>query len=127
MRRKNKKTYKYLGEVKFLTKRIKVTRFQNFFVFFYGLGSSTADQISGRFGCNLYFIEKEQTFWKKVESYLDSYYYFGRPYEKEMKSKVLELQKIGCYKGIRFSQGLPVNGQRTHTNGRTMKRIYGKK
>jgi small subunit ribosomal protein S13 len=32
--------------------------------------------------------------------------------------------KIGTYKGFRFSQGLPVNGQRTHSNGKTPKRLF---
>ena len=32
----------------------------------------------------------------------------------------------GSYKGIRFKQGLPSNGQRTHTNAKTIKRLLRK-
>lgn len=131
MRKKNKEKISIKGgEVKFLTKRIKMTekiRFQNMFFFFYGIDQTTAYQLSGLFGCNVYLRIEDQAFWKEVESFLDKYYYFGRIYQKEMLGKVSELKKIGCYKGIRFLQGLPVNGQRTHTNGKTMKRLYGKK
>lgn len=131
MRKRNRKEKKLKGmEVKFLTKRIKITkkvRFQNMFSPFYGLDRTAAYQVGGRCGCGVYLVVEDQTFWKMVENHLDNYYYFGRIYEREMISKISELKKIGCYKGVRFSQGLPVNGQRTHTNGRTMKRIYGKK
>jgi small subunit ribosomal protein S13 len=40
------------------------------------------------------------------------------------------LMEIGCYRGLRHRRGLPVRGQRTHTNARTRKgprRIVGKK
>lgn len=131
MRKKNKKEKVLKNvEVKFLTKRIKVTRkvkLQNMFSYFYGLDRSTAYQVAGRCGCNLYLVMEDQNFWKMVENHLDRYYYFGRIYERDMLSKISELKKMGCYKGVRFMQGLPVNGQRTHTNGRTMKRLYGGK
>jgi small subunit ribosomal protein S13 len=34
---------------------------------------------------------------------------------------IKRLIEIGCYRGIRHRRGLPVNGQRTHTNARTRK------
>ena len=41
------------------------------------------------------------------------------------------LMEIGCYRGLRHRRGLPVRGQRTHTNARTRKgprkQIGGKK
>ncbi len=43
---------------------------------------------------------------------------------------IKRLMEIGCYRGLRHRRGLPVRGQRTHTNARTRKgprRIVGKK
>ncbi len=50
---------------------------------------------------------------------------------KEISMNVKRLMEIGSYKGLRHKKGLPVRGQRTHTNGRTRKgprkAIAGKK
>ena len=40
---------------------------------------------------------------------------------------IKRLRDIRCYRGIRHSRRLPVNGQRTHTNARTAKGVAGKK
>jgi small subunit ribosomal protein S13 len=40
---------------------------------------------------------------------------------KEVSQNVKRLMEIGCYRGVRHRKGLPVNGQRTHTNARTRK------
>ncbi len=40
---------------------------------------------------------------------------------KEVSGNIRRLQEIGCYRGVRHSKGLPVRGQRTHTNSRTRK------
>ena len=34
---------------------------------------------------------------------------------------IKRLMDLGCYRGLRHRRGLPVNGQRTHTNARTRK------
>jgi small subunit ribosomal protein S13 len=52
-------------------------------------------------------IEREQ----KVEGDL----------RREISMNVKRLMDIGCYRGIRHRKGLPVRGQRTHTNARTRK------
>ena len=47
-----------------------------------------------------------------------------------MYLSILHLKKIRCYRGMRHNLHLPVRGQRTHTNGRTCKKIslyYSKK
>lgn len=41
--------------------------------------------------------------------------------KKEVTDNIKRLQDIGCYRGIRHKKGLPVRGQRTHTNARTRK------
>jgi len=49
---------------------------------------------------------------------------------KEVSMNIKRLIEIGCYRGLRHKRGLPVRGQRTHTNARTRKgprRIMQKK
>ncbi len=49
---------------------------------------------------------------------------------KAVSMDIKRLMEIGCYRGLRHRRGLPVHGQRTHTNARTRKgprRIVGKK
>ena len=50
---------------------------------------------------------------------------------REVSMNVKRLMDLGCYRGIRHRRGLPVHGQRTHTNARTRKgpakAIAGKK
>jgi small subunit ribosomal protein S13 len=40
---------------------------------------------------------------------------------KEVTQDIKRLMEIGCYRGVRHRRGLPVRGQRTHTNARTRK------
>ena len=40
---------------------------------------------------------------------------------KELQLNIKRLMDIGCYRGLRHRRGLPVRGQRTHTNARTRK------
>ncbi|MFT4571339.1 MAG: small subunit ribosomal protein S13 [Candidatus Binatia bacterium] len=50
---------------------------------------------------------------------------------REVASNIKRLMDLGCYRGLRHRRGLPVRGQRTHTNARTRKgprsAIAGKK
>jgi len=49
---------------------------------------------------------------------------------KAISMDIKRLMEIGCYRGLRHRRGLPVRGQRTHTNARTRKgprRVVGKK
>lgn len=40
---------------------------------------------------------------------------------RDVSSNIKRLMDIGCYRGMRHRKGLPVHGQRTHTNARTRK------
>jgi small subunit ribosomal protein S13 len=50
---------------------------------------------------------------------------------REVSMNIKRLMDLGCYRGLRHRKGLPVRGQRTHTNARTRKgpakAIAGKK
>ena len=45
----------------------------------------------------------------------------------EVAMNIKRLVEIGCYRGLRHRRGLPVRGQRTHTNARTRKRTKGRR
>jgi len=40
---------------------------------------------------------------------------------REVSMNIKRLMDLGCYRGLRHRRGLPVRGQRTHTNARTRK------
>ena len=40
---------------------------------------------------------------------------------REVQQSIKRLMDLGCYRGLRHRKGLPVHGQRTHTNARTRK------
>jgi small subunit ribosomal protein S13 len=46
---------------------------------------------------------------------------------REVSQNIKRLMEIGCYRGLRHRKGLPVRGQRTHTNARTPRRQIGAK
>lgn len=49
---------------------------------------------------------------------------------REISMNINRLMDLGCYRGLRHRRGLPVRGQRTHTNARTRKgpkRLMGRK
>jgi small subunit ribosomal protein S13 len=47
-------------------------------------------------------------------------------YRKEYYN-IKKLIDVGCYRGFCHKNGLPVYGQRTHTNAKTQKKLYGKR
>ena len=66
----------------------------------FGIGRKTSNEIRK---------ELEQNY--KVEGDL----------RREISTNIKRLMDIGCFRGLRHRRGLPVHGQRTHTNARTRK------
>ena len=62
---------------------------------------------------------------------IDKHYQVEGDLRRELAMNVKRLMDLGCYRGLRHRRGLPVRGQRTHTNARTRKgpakSIAGKK
>lgn len=52
---------------------------------------------------------------------IDSEYKVEGDLRREMTANIKRLMDLGCYRGLRHRRGLPVRGQRTHTNARTRK------
>jgi small subunit ribosomal protein S13 len=57
----------------------------------------------------------------RLREYIDQNYMIEGDLRRERAQNVKRLMEIGCYRGLRHRRGLPVNGQRTHTNARTRK------
>ncbi len=67
----------------------------------------------------------------KIRREIESEYKVEGALRTEVSMNIKRLMDIGCYRGVRHRKGLPVRGQRTHTNARTHKgkrrAIAGKK
>ncbi|HEY2175255.1 MAG TPA: 30S ribosomal protein S13 [Mycobacteriales bacterium] len=57
----------------------------------------------------------------KLRDWIDSNYQVEGDLRREIAQDIRRKVEIGCYQGIRHRRGLPVHGQRTHTNARTRK------
>lgn len=66
-----------------------------------------------------------------IREVIDRDYVVEGDLRREVSINIKRLTDLGCYRGIRHRKGLPVRGQRTHTNARTRKgpakAIAGKK
>ncbi len=57
----------------------------------------------------------------KLREYIDKNCKVEGDLRREVSQDIKRLMEIGCYRGLRHRRGLPVRGQRTHTNARTRK------
>lgn len=57
----------------------------------------------------------------RLREYIDRNFKVEGELRQEVSQNVKRLMEIGCYRGLRHRRGLPVRGQRTHTNARTRK------
>ena len=58
---------------------------------------------------------------RKIRNYIDANHKVEGDLRREVAGDIKRKIEIGCYQGIRHRRGLPVRGQRTHTNARTRK------
>ena len=67
----------------------------------------------------------------QIREVIDRDYIVEGDLRREVAMNIKRLMDLGCYRGLRHRRGLPVRGQRTHTNARTRKgpakAIAGKK
>jgi len=67
----------------------------------------------------------------QIREAIDRDYTVEGDLRREVQGNIKRLMDLGCYRGLRHRKGLPVRGQRTHTNARTRKgkavAIAGKK
>ncbi len=101
--------------------------------YIYGIGRSAARSV-----CDLAEVPRatkthqlDETEVVRLRDAIESHYKVEGDLRREFQQNVKLLMDVGCYRGLRHRRGLPVRGQRTHTNARTRKgprkAIAGKK
>ena len=101
--------------------------------YIYGIGLTTSKQILAETGVDPSVRVKDLTEddLQKLRDYIQDNIKVEGDLHREVSQNVKRLMEIGCYRGLRHRRGLPVRGQRTHTNARTRKgprkQIGGKK
>ena len=102
--------------------------------YIYGIGLTTSRKILEECGINpdtrVKDVAEEDL--AKIRDWINnSHIYVEGDLHRERSQNIKRLMEIGCYRGLRHRKGLPVRGQRTHTNARTRKgprkQIGGKK
>ena len=101
--------------------------------YIYGIGLTTSKKILAETGVNPDVRVKDlsEEDLGKLRDYIQENLTVEGDLHREVSQNVKRLMEIGCYRGLRHRKGLPVRGQRTHTNARTRKgprkQIGGKK
>lgn len=88
-----------------------------------GIGRSSSKKILGEAKVNL---DKHPTEWtdeesKKIRSIIGEQYKVEGELTSEVRLNIKRLMDIGCYRGKRHRAGLPLRGQKTKNNARTLK------
>ena len=58
---------------------------------------------------------------KRIREVIEAHFKVEGDLRREISMNIKRLMDLGCYRGLRHRKGLPVRGQRTHTNARTRK------
>ena len=101
--------------------------------YIYGIGRTAAKEICLKVGLPLERRVHELTDDEvsRIRDAIDNGYQVEGDLRREVSMNIKRLMDLGCYRGLRHRRGLPVRGQRTHTNARTRKgpakAIAGKK
>ncbi len=101
--------------------------------YIYGIGSLRASEICDKVGIPAERRVNQLTDAEvlQIREVIDRDYRVEGDLRRETAINIKRLMDLGCYRGLRHRKGLPVRGQRTHTNARTRKgpakAIAGKK
>jgi small subunit ribosomal protein S13 len=91
--------------------------------YIYGVGRSRSNEILDGTGIDpdtrVKNLTEAET--SRLREHIDRNYRVEGDLRREVSRNIERLKKIGSYRGIRHSRGLPVRGQRTRTNARTRK------
>lgn len=91
--------------------------------YIHGIGDTFAKQICGKVSIPLdrrvsQLTESEII---QIREAIDRDYIVEGDLRRDVAMNIKRLMDLGCYRGLRHRRGLPVRGQRTHTNARTRK------
>jgi small subunit ribosomal protein S13 len=91
--------------------------------YIYGIGKKTAFDIVTQAGLDLTMrtrdLTEDQS--RKIREVIENNVKVEGDLRREVTMNIKRLMDLGCYRGLRHRKGLPVRGQRTHTNSRTRK------
>ena len=101
--------------------------------YIHGIGRAKAQQIIEKIGIpeakRVNQLSDDEVL--KIRELIDREFHVEGDLRREVAMNIKRLMDLGCYRGLRHRRGLPVRGQRTHTNARTRKgpakAIAGKK
>jgi small subunit ribosomal protein S13 len=101
--------------------------------YIHGIGPAKAREITAKLGIEPARRVNQLTDSEvlKIRETIDADFVVEGDLRREVAMNIKRLMDLGCYRGLRHRKGLPVRGQRTHTNARTRKgpakAIAGKK
>lgn len=91
--------------------------------YLYGIGRARADEILDKAdvggGIRTNELTEEQI--RRIREVIDAGYKVEGDLRRDVSMNIKRLMDLNCYRGYRHKRGLPVRGQRTHTNSRTRK------
>ena len=91
--------------------------------YIYGIGRTTAGQVCEMTGIppdtRVHSLTNNEI--ARLRGFIDANLRVEGDLRREVSQNVKRKMEIGCYQGLRHRRGLPVRGQRTHTNARTRK------
>jgi small subunit ribosomal protein S13 len=91
--------------------------------YIFGIGPKVAKDICAATGVaeNKRAEELDEADVKKIRDYIEANLKVEGDLRRDIQLNIKRLMDLGCYRGLRHRRGLPVRGQRTHTNARTRK------
>jgi small subunit ribosomal protein S13 len=91
--------------------------------YIYGIGPDRASAICNKIGIpterRVNELTDDEIF--RIREVIDADYKVEGDLRRDVAMNIKRLMDLGCYRGLRHRKGLPVHGQRTHTNARTRK------
>jgi len=101
----------------------KNKRIETALTYIFGIGPTRSVEILKKSGVSLDTRAKDLTEEEvaKISGTIQKEYRVEGDLRREITQNIKRLTGIGCYRGLRHRRGLPVRGQRTHTNARTRK------
>ncbi len=101
----------------------KGKRIEAALVYIYGIGPKSSADILAEAGIKPSLRAKDLTEEQaaKISAVIQKSYKVEGDLRREVAQNIKRLMTIGCWRGFRHRRGLPVRGQRTHTNARTRK------
>jgi small subunit ribosomal protein S13 len=91
--------------------------------YIHGIGPHFAEEICQKVGIGAHRRVSDLTDAEvlQIREAIDRDYTVEGDLRRETSTNIKRLMDLGCYRGLRHRKGLPVRGQRTHTNARTRK------